>query len=65
MKILFDHQLFSYQRFGGAWKYFAELLVHLPKNIWETNTLFSNNQYVKDLNLFECKHFLPSLYFRG
>lgn len=65
MKVLFDHQLFSYQRYGGASKYFAELLANLPQEMWETTTIFSNNEYVKSLNLFKCKHFFPNRYFRG
>lgn len=65
MKVLFDHQLFSYQRYGGASKYFAELLANLPREIWETTTIFSNNEYVKSLNLFNCKHFLPNYFFHG
>lgn len=65
MKVLFDHQLFSYQRYGGASKYFAELLANLPREMWETTTIFSNNEYVKSLNLFKCKHFLLNKYFRG
>lgn len=63
MKILFDHQLFSYQRYGGASKYFCELLYHLPRNTWETTTLFSNNEYVKKLRLFDAVHF--PFYFKG
>lgn len=66
MKVLFDHQLFSYQRFGGASKYFAMLLNSLPEDIWDTTTLFSNNEYVKNLNLLQGYHnFLPDKYFRG
>lgn len=65
MKVLFDHQLFSWQRYGGASKYFAMLLSHLPSDIWETSTWLSNNAYVEHLNLFPYKRFLPSFYFRG
>lgn len=65
MKVLFDHQLFSYQRFGGASKYFAELLANMPRECWETTTIFSNNQYVKDLGLFESKHLFPNKHFYG
>jgi len=64
MKILFDHQLFSYQRYGGASKYFCELLYHLPRDIWKTTTLFSNNEYVKELKLFKSMHILGP-FFRG
>lgn len=65
LRILFDHQLFSYQRYGGASKYFAMLLNALPRDMWKTTTMFSNNEYVKSLNLFPVIHFLPNLYFRG
>lgn len=65
MKVLFDHQLFAYQRYGGASKYFACLLHALPRDLWDTTTLFSNNEYVKHLNLFSCRHFLDKYYFRG
>lgn len=64
MKVLFDHQLFSYQRYGGASKYFCELLFHLPRDIWETTTLFSNNEYVKKLKLFRSVC-IPGPFFRG
>ncbi len=62
---MFDHQLFSYQRFGGASKYFAMLLNALPKEVWETTTIFSNNEYVNYLNLFPHKSFCKRFYFRG
>lgn len=65
MKILFDHQLFSWQRYGGASKYFAMLLSHLPKELWDTTTIFSNNEYVETLDLFPRKHFLYNHFFRG
>ena len=65
MKVLFDHQLFSYQRYGGASKYFAMLIANLPPNEWDTSTIFSNNEYVKALQLFETHHFLPNKFFRG
>lgn len=65
MKILFDHQLFSWQRFGGASKYFAQLMAHLPKDCWDTTTVFSNNAYVDALGLFPHKHFLPNHLFKG
>lgn len=65
LKILFDHQLFSYQKFGGASKYFAMLLNALPKDVWETTTILSNNEYVNYLNLFPHKSFCAKHYFRG
>lgn len=65
MKVIFDHQLFSYQKYGGASKYFAELIRHLPPDICETTTLLSNNEYIKEYNLFNPYHFLPNKWFRG
>lgn len=65
MKVLFDHQLFSFQRIGGASKYFCELLANMPREMWETTTIWSNNRYVEDLNLFPHKSFMPNRYFRG
>lgn len=65
MKILFDHQLFSYQRYGGASKYFAMLLKHLPHEIWETTTIYSNNEFVKANDLFRTKHIFPNMFFKG
>lgn len=65
MKILFDHQLFSYQRFGGASRYFSMLLNFLPREIWDTTTIFSNNEYVNHLGLFKAVHLFPKMYFRG
>ena len=65
MKILFDHQLFSWQRYGGASKYFSMLLNYLPKDMWETTTIFSNNSYVEALDLFPHHNFLKRFYFKG
>lgn len=65
MKVMFDHQLFSFQRYGGASKYFAHLLNAMPRGMWDTTTLFSNNEYVRDLKLFRPIHILPGLFFRG
>lgn len=65
MKVLFDHQLFSYQRYGGASKYFAMMINSLPKNVWDTTTVFSNNEYVSTLELFKFHSFLPHKHFRG
>lgn len=65
MKVLFDHQIFSYQRFGGVSKYFAEMLSNFPLETWETTTLFSNNEYVKNKDLFKSFQFFPRYWFKG
>ncbi len=65
MKILFDHQIFSYQRYGGASKYFCEVMACMPKDVWETTTWLSNNEYVRQKNLFKTHHLFPNHWFRG
>jgi glycosyltransferase involved in cell wall biosynthesis len=65
MKVLFDHQIFSLQTFGGASRYYAELFKHLPKDEWETTTLFSNNKYIDEMHLFSYHNLLPENRFRG
>lgn len=62
---MFDHQLFSYQRYGGASKYFAMLLKYLPRDVWDTTTLISNNEYVRANHLFKTIPFLPETEFPG
>jgi len=64
MKILFDHQVFSQQKYGGVSKYFCEVLKRMPRENWDTTTLFSNNEYVKYNNLFPIHDFLPQINFK-
>lgn len=64
MKVFFDHQMFSHQKIGGVSKYFAKLLSNLPPDSWTTSTVFSENQYVKDLNLFPVVK-IPGSEFKG
>jgi glycosyltransferase involved in cell wall biosynthesis len=49
MKVLFDHQIFSYQQYGGVSRYFYELLKHLPRDKWSLSIFLSNNEYLKAL----------------
>ena len=65
MKVFYDHQIFSYQRIGGVSKYFAEILRRMPREMWDTSTWLSNNQYVKEYGLFDAKPFLPNKDFKG
>jgi len=49
MKILYDHQIFELQRFGGISRYFSELLRHFgqyPSPEWELSTRYSRNEYL-------------------
>lgn len=60
MKVLFDHQIFSF-RYGGASKYFAMLMNYLPKGSCASTSLFSCNEYVRAKQLFRTYPYM----FRG
>ena len=52
MKILFDHQAFTMQNFGGISKCFCELVSHLPPDIvWEISAEQSDNIHLHEFNL--------------
>jgi glycosyltransferase involved in cell wall biosynthesis len=55
MKILYDHQAFSNEKFGGVSKYFCELMKNIPaENQVSLSLVFSDNQYLKeDYNFFK------------
>jgi glycosyltransferase involved in cell wall biosynthesis len=74
MKILFDHQIFTAQRFGGISKYFVQLILNLPEDIiTEIGIKYSNNEYLIKSNLkqglekisFPFDDFLPCFNFIG
>lgn len=67
MKILYDHQMFSYQRFGGITKYFVELIKNMPtESQCHLSVLFSENQYLKEnRQLFNSLNVLPANDFKG
>lgn len=65
MKVLFDHQIFSSQRFGGVSKYFAEIIHRMPQETYEISAWLSNNEYVKYYSLFNQVSFFPDSNFRG
>ena len=48
MKVLYDDQIFTTQKFGGISRYFVELIKHLPPDIeWEESVRISRNVYLK------------------
>ncbi|GAB2985876.1 glycosyltransferase family 1 protein [Mucilaginibacter puniceus] len=54
MKILFDHQTFTIQRYGGLSRYFANLNDDLNKITGVTSkiaTLYSENEYIKAIDI--------------
>jgi glycosyltransferase involved in cell wall biosynthesis len=59
MKILYDHQIFESQKFGGVSKYFGELIYNsgaLEEMNYEISILHSDNDYLK---LLEHSEFSP------
>lgn len=67
MNILYDHQMFSYQKFGGITKYFVELIKNIaPDNNCHLSVLFSENHYLKENDqLFNNLDLLPNKDFKG
>lgn len=52
MKILFDHQIFVYQNFGGISRYFVELAKRMaPKASYTFSILLSDNTYLRKTRL--------------
>jgi glycosyltransferase involved in cell wall biosynthesis len=53
VNILYDHQIFSWQKFGGISRYFYELMNHSEGLFdYEVSGLFSKNEYVKPLQVY-------------
>ena len=50
MRVLFDHQIFEQQSFGGISRYHMELIDHLDDADTEISILYSDNRYLKDRN---------------
>lgn len=68
MNILYDHQVFSYQSYGGISRYFCEILKQFQKKKspdFNLAVLFSNNHHLKNLSGIQYRSFLKSLDFRG
>ncbi|MFO7524890.1 MAG: glycosyltransferase family 1 protein [Ignavibacteriaceae bacterium] len=66
MKVLFDHQCFTNQDYGGISRYFVSLMDEFNKQNDITTKLalkYSNNFYLKGKN--NIKPFFPNLNFRG
>lgn len=49
MKILYDHQIFLTQKYGGISKYFSQLMTYMPPEMaFDLSVLWSDNQYLKE-----------------
>jgi glycosyltransferase involved in cell wall biosynthesis len=68
MNILYDHQIFSTQQYGGISRYYYELIKNLGEiqNVEaQLSLLYSNNHYISQNVFFSHKGFLPDINFRG
>jgi len=68
MKVLYDHQIFTSQIYGGISRYFFELIKHFKNDNeikYELSLRYSNNYYLKELNNLTHKTFLENYSFRG
>lgn len=68
MKILYDHQIFTLQKYGGISRYFYELIKELNKmEDIETivSLVVSNNHYITDKKFVHYFDILSTLQFRG
>lgn len=74
MKILYDHQAFTFQYFGGVSKCFCELISNMPNDVdVELSVAQSNNVHLRESGLVpDCKpvgmdfnHFLTKRPFKG
>jgi len=68
MKILYDHQIFSLQKYGGISKYFCEVLKNFSsEHQFALSLLLSDNQYLKEgYQYFKKKNIpIPDKKFKG
>jgi glycosyltransferase involved in cell wall biosynthesis len=64
INVLYDHQAFSGQKFGGVSRYFYELIKH-SKDLfdYDVSGLYSENEYIKPLQFY--KEFPIKFNFKG
>ena len=68
MKVLYDHQIFTSQIYGGISRYFFELINNFKNDNeikYELSLKYSNNYYLKKLNNLSYTSFLENYSFRG
>jgi glycosyltransferase involved in cell wall biosynthesis len=66
MKVLYDHQAYSMQQYGGVSRYFHELINHLYSKIdIDLKVFFSNNKYIAGDERFPHRNFLSNFNFKG
>ena len=68
MKVLYDHQIFTSQIYGGISRYFYELLKNFESDDeieYEVSLKYSNNYYLKELDNLSYKTFFEKHSFKG
>lgn len=68
MKLLFDHQTFTHQEFGGISRYYYEIIKEFKtyENMRaECSIVFSNNEYIRDNVVIPHNKFFPRHKFKG
>ncbi len=68
MNVLFDHQVFSFQEYGGISRYYSQLLkLFAQGNEVHPDLLikYSNNSFLADLSIRAPQPFFPSYRFKG
>lgn len=67
MKVLFDHQIFTLQRYGGVSRYFFELIKRFDTidNSCGVATLFTNNAYYNKSFNSKLNRIIPDSNFKG
>jgi glycosyltransferase involved in cell wall biosynthesis len=64
MKVLFDHQAFTIQEYGGISRYFYELtnqFQKIPEMSVYNSLLFSNNEYISESKIIHSTPFFKSI----
>lgn len=67
MKILYDHQIFTGQKYGGISRYFFELIKRFNNtgHLYNVATVFSNNEYYNKQSNPGVFSFFPDSNFKG
>jgi len=67
MKILYDYQIFSIQKYGGVTRYFCELMKNIPsEHQFNLSLIFSDNHYLNEYrDFFKKLNILPAKNFKG
>jgi glycosyltransferase involved in cell wall biosynthesis len=66
LKVLYDHQIFSFQKIGGISRYFCEIMKHLPRDItYDNSGVYSNNLYIQADFKGLYREFFQSREFKG